>query len=216
MTEKHMKAVLFDLDGTLTDTIDDIADAMNLALRTHGLPEHPRDAYKYMVGNGARKLAERAVGDRQDCLEAVLDAYQKQYETHNAVKTHAYPGITELLKALNERGLKICVLSNKPDADTQNVVRHYFPTIRFDAVQGQKESIPVKPDPAGAMMLARELRTDPSDFAYLGDTYVDMTCARNAGMHPFGVLWGFRTAQELTESGAEVLLENPRDLLGYI
>lgn len=211
-----MKAVLFDLDGTLTDTIDDIADAMNLALRTHGLPEHPTDAYKYMVGNGARKLAERAVGNRQDCLEVVLDAYQKQYETHNAVKTHAYPGITELLKALNKRGLKICVLSNKPDADTQNVVRHYFPTIRFDAVQGQKESIPVKPDPAGAMMLARELRTDPSDFAYLGDTYVDMTCARNAGMHPFGVLWGFRTAQELTESGAEVLLESPLDLLKYI
>lgn len=211
-----MKAVLFDLDGTLTDTIDDIADAMNLALRTHGLPEHPTDAYKYMVGNGARKLAERAVGNRQDCLEVVLDAYQKQYETHNAVKTHAYPGITELLQALNERGLKVCVLSNKPDADTQNVVHHYFPTIKFDAIQGQKESIPVKPDPAGAIMIARKLGTDPSDFAYLGDTYVDMTCARNAGMHPFGVLWGFRTAQELTESGAEVLLESPLDLLKYI
>ena len=211
-----MKAVLFDLDGTLTDTIDDIADAMNLALRTHGLPEHPTDAYKYMVGNGARKLVERAVGNRQDCLEVVLDAYQKQYETHNAVKTHAYPGITELLQALNERGLKVCVLSNKPDADTQNVVHHYFPTIKFDAIQGQRESIPVKPDPAGAIMIARKLGTDPSDFAYLGDTYVDMTCARNAGMHPFGVLWGFRTAQELTESGAEVLLESPLDLLKYI
>lgn len=211
-----MKAVLFDLDGTLTDTIDDIADAMNLALRTHGLPEHPAEAYKYMVGNGARKLAQRAVGDRQDLAESVLDAYQKQYETHNAVKTHAYPGITELLEALTARGLKICVLSNKPDADTQNVVCHYFPSVRFDAIQGQLDSIPVKPDPAGAIMLAARLGTAPSDFAYLGDTYVDMTCARSAGMHPYGVLWGFRTAKELTESGAEVLLEKPLDLLGYL
>ena len=216
MTENHMKAVLFDLDGTLTDTIDDIADAMNLALRKSGLPEHPTDAYKYMVGNGARKLAERAVGDRQDLAQSVLDAYQKQYETHNAVKTHAYPGITELLNALADKGIKICVLSNKPDADTQNVVRHYFPTVRFDAIWGQVDSVPVKPDPTGAIMIADRLGIAPSDFAYLGDTYVDMTCARNAGMHPFGVLWGFRTAQELTESGAEVLLGNPLDLLGYI
>ena len=211
-----MKAVLFDLDGTLTDTIEDIADAMNLALRKYGLPQHPEDAYKYMVGNGARKLAERAVGDRQDLAQNVLDAYQKQYETHNAVKTHAYPGITELLKALTDRGIKICVLSNKPDADTQNVVHHYFPAIRFDAVRGQVDSVPVKPDPAGAVLLADRLGIDPSDFAYLGDTYVDMTCARNAGMHPYGVLWGFRTAQELTESGAEVLLEKPQDLLKYL
>ena len=211
-----MKAVLFDLDGTLTDTIEDIADAMNLALRKYGLPQHPEDSYKYMVGNGARKLAERAVGDRQDLAQNVLDAYQKQYETHNAVKTHAYPGITELLKALTDKGIRICVLSNKPDADTQNVVRHYFPSIRFDAIRGQVDSVPVKPDPAGAVMIADRLGIDPSDFAYLGDTYVDMTCARNAGMHPFGVLWGFRTAQELTESGAEVLLEKPLDLLEYL
>ena len=211
-----MKAVLFDLDGTLTDTIDDIADAMNLALRKFGLPEHPVDDYKYMVGNGARKLAQRAVGDRQDLFPSVLDAYQKQYETHNAVKTHAYPGITELLNALTERGIRICVLSNKPDADTQNVVRHYFPSVSFDAIQGQLDCIPVKPDPAGAIMLAERLGIKPGDFAYLGDTYVDMTCARSAGMHPYGVLWGFRTAQELMESGAEALLEKPLDLLKYL
>lgn len=211
-----MKAVLFDLDGTLTNTIDDIADSMNHALRLHDLPEHTVDEYKYMVGDGAKKLAERAVGEHQQFFRVVLQAYQKQYETHNAIKTRSYEGIPELLKALLAKGIRICVLSNKPHADTLTVVSHYFPDIRFDAVQGQIEGIPVKPDPTGALMLAEILGTEPSDFAYLGDTSVDMKCARSAGMHPYGVLWGFRTADELLNSGAEALLSTPLDLLRYL
>ena len=211
-----MKAVLFDLDGTLTNTIDDIADSMNYALRLYGLPEHPVDAYKIMVGDGARKLAERAVSGRTEYFQSVYDAYMKQYGSHNAVKTRAYDGTTELLQELISRDIRICVLSNKPHADTITVVAHYFPTIAFDAVQGQVEGVPVKPDPQGALVLSDKLGIKPSDFAYLGDTSVDMTCAVNASMHPFGALWGFRTAEELLQSGAEALLKTPLELLRYL
>ena len=211
-----MKAVLFDLDGTLTNTLDDIADSMNYALKQYGLPSYPVDAYRYMVGNGARKLAERAVGERTDLLDAVYGAYMERYKDHAADKTCAYEGTTELLKALKERGILICVLSNKPHRDTVTVVSHYFPDITFDAVQGQIDGVPVKPDPAGALALAQKLNTNPSDFAYLGDTGVDMTCAVRAGMHPFGALWGFRDADELIKAGAETLLESPPELLNYL
>ena len=211
-----MKAVLFDLDGTLTNTLDDIADSMNYALRQYNLPAHPVDAYRYMVGNGARILAERAVGERTDLLDTVFEAYMERYKNHAADKTHAYEGTTELLKALSERGILICVLSNKPHRDTVTVVNHYFPDIAFNAVQGQIEGVPVKPDPTGALALAQKLNTDPSDFAYLGDTGVDMTCAVRAGMHPFGALWGFRDADELIKAGAEILLKSPPELLAYI
>ena len=211
-----MKAVLFDLDGTLTNTIDDIADSMNHALRLYALPEHPVDDYKYMVGDGARKLAERAVAGRPEFFQNVYEAYMKQYANHNAVKTRAYDGTTELLENLIARNIRICVLSNKPHSDTVTVVRHYFPTIEFDAVQGQVEGVPVKPDPQGALILSEKLGIKPSDFAYLGDTSVDMRCAISAGMHPFGALWGFRTAEELLQSGAEALLKEPLDLLKYL
>lgn len=211
-----MKAVLFDLDGTLTNTLDDIADSMNYALNLYSLPSHQVDAYRYMVGNGARKLAERAVGEHTELLDNVYEAYMEHYKNHAADKTHAYPGTHELLRALKKQGLKICVLSNKPHRDTITVVSHYFPDIDFDAVQGQVEGVPVKPDPAGAIAIAQKLNINPSDFAYLGDTYVDMTCAIRAGMHPFGALWGFRDADELIKAGAETLLESPPDLLNYL
>ena len=210
------KAVLFDLDGTLTDTLRDIADAMNRALRLHGLPEFAVEDYKYLVGNGARKLAERAVRDRLDLQPAVLRDYQAYYETHNLMATKPYEGIPELLAALAGRGLKLCVLSNKPHADTCHVVSHFFPQISFAVVRGQMEGVPVKPDPTGALAVAREIHAAPGSFLYLGDTSVDMTCARNAGMHPVGVTWGFRTAEELRSAGAELLISHPLDLLAHI
>ena len=159
------KAVLFDLDGTLTDTLRDIADAMNRALRLHDLPEFAVEDYKYLVGNGAKKLAERAVRDRLDLQMAVLRDYQAYYETHNLVTTKPYEGIPELLAALADRGLKLCVLSNKPHADTCHVVSHFFPQIPFAAVRGQMEGVPVKPDPTGNPGRAGEL---PVPGRYLG------------------------------------------------
>ena len=211
-----MKAVLFDLDGTLTNTLDDIADAMNLALRQHGLPEWAVDDYRYLVGNGARILAQRAVRDRQDLLESVLRIYQQQYGAHSQDKTRPYPGIPELLAELNRRSVPLCVLSNKPHPDTLNVISHYFPDISFAVIQGQTDRFPIKPDPASALWIAEQLNLKPEDFAYLGDTGVDMDCAVRAGMQPFGVLWGFREKEELLEHGATHLLAAPSELLPWL
>ena len=207
------RAVLFDLDGTLTDTLSDIACAMNRALRLHGLPEWDEKEYCYLVGNGARILAQRCVRERQELAEAVRRDYQAWYETHNLVRTRPYQGVPEMLEALHRRGIVLAVLSNKPDQDTKAVVRHFFPQIPFSVVRGQVEGVPVKPDPAGALAVAAQLGIEPGAWLYLGDTAVDMTCARAAGMHPVGALWGFRTEAELRESGAEHLIAAPGELL---
>lgn len=207
------KAILFDLDGTLTDTLQDIADAMNRALRLHGLPEWPVEAYRYLVGDGAKVLSERCVRDQLPLAPAVLKTYQAYYETHNLVETRPYAGVTEMLHALAAQGMILTVLSNKPDTDTKTVVRHFFPDVPFQVVRGQVEGVPIKPDPTGALRVAEEVGAAPEDFLYLGDTAVDMCCARAAGMHPIGALWGFRTAQELADSGAEILAAMPEDVL---
>lgn len=206
------RAVLFDLDGTLTNTLEDIAFAMNRALRLHGLMEHPVEKYRYLVGSGARTLARRAVGERADLAESVLQTYQAYYQEHNLDKTAPYAGITEMLAELQRRGVKLCVFSNKPHADTCRVVAHFFPEIAFAAVRGQMEGVPVKPDPAGALALAEQLGVAPADFLYLGDTDVDMLCARNAGMQPVGVTWGFRDEEELRAAGAQRLIHHPMEL----
>lgn len=208
-----IKAVLFDLDGTLTNTLEDIATAMNRALALHDLPGWETQDYCYLVGNGAKILAQRAVRERHELAEAVQKEYQAYYEKHSLVRTRPYEGIPELLHALSERGLKLAVLSNKPDADTRNVIAHFFPDIPWNCVRGQVEGVPVKPDPAGALAVAEQLGVQPQEVLYLGDTKVDMTCARSAGMQPVGVLWGFRTAQELHENGAQWLIETPMALL---
>ena len=210
------KAVIFDLDGTLTNTLDDIADAMNRALRLNGLPEYPVDAYRYLVGNGARKLAERAVGARQELQAQVLSEYQHYYERHTRVKTRPYDGIPALLAALQARGLRLCVLSNKPHADTVNVVRFFFPEVDWAVIRGQQEGVPVKPDPAGARAILDELGVKAEECLYLGDTSVDMETARRAGMFPVGVLWGFREEKELLDSGARLLLREPLALLDVL
>ena len=206
------KAVLFDLDGTLTNTLTDIAEAMNRALRMYDLPPWPVEDYRYLVGNGAKVLAQRCVLDRRELAQSVQEAYQAWYETHNLVETRPYDGVPEMLMALAERGLKLAVFSNKPDADTKRVVQHFFPDVPFAAVRGQVEGVPVKPDPSGALMIAREMGVRPDEFLYLGDTDVDMQCAIAAGMHPVGALWGFRTEEELRRSGAEHLAAKPDDL----
>ena len=212
----HIKAAVFDLDGTLTNTLNDIATAMNRSLRLHGLPEFSVDEYRYLVGDGAKKLAQRAVRDRQEMAESVRREYQAYYQEHTLDTTRPYPGIPELLQALTERGIQVCVLSNKPHADTCGVVRHFFPEIPFAQIRGQVEGVPVKPDPTGALLIARTLGLKPEAFVYLGDTNVDMRTAVNAGMHPVGVTWGFRPAEELAQAGAEHLIGNPLDLLQFV
>lgn len=211
-----IKAVLFDLDGTLTNTLDDIANAMNRALRLHGIPEFPVDDYRYLVGDGVRKLAERACRGRNDLTDSVRETYQAYYQAHAQIMTAPYDGVTEMLNALTEQGIRLAVFSNKPHQDTCRVVRHYFPDVHFDVVRGQMEGTPVKPDPAGALAIAAEMSLRPVEFAYLGDTGTDMRCAVRAGMRPVGVLWGFRPKEELLASGAELLIEHPSQLLSML
>ena len=211
-----MKAVLFDLDGTLVNTLDDLAYAMNYALSFHGLPTHPVDDYRYFVGNGIHILTERACADRKDMKERVEKTYAAYYSAHWNVYSKPYPNIIETLKCLKEQKIKLCVFSNKPHADTVHVIQYFFGKEIFDAVQGQTEDMPIKPDPAGAKRLAKHLDVAEDQMLYVGDSGVDMQCAKRAGMHATGALWGFRDREELLSNGAEILLQQPLELLRYV
>ena len=185
---------------------------MERALRLHGLPGWTLDEYRYLVGDGARTFARRAVRERQDLAESVQKEYQAWYEKHTRVTSRPYEGIPEMLRDLAECGYKLAVFSNKPDADTKNVVGYYFPEIPWTVVRGQMEGVPVKPDPMGALAAAKALGVSPEEILYLGDTATDMRCAVSAGMIPVGVLWGFRERNELIESGAKHLLAHPAEI----
>ncbi len=213
------KAVLFDLDGTLLDSIEDMGDSLNRVLVQNSFPTHDRDAYCRFVGDGATNLINRALpeGQRTDivirsCLEAFLEDYDKNWN----VKTRLYDGIHELLDTLTSRGLKISVLSNKPHRYTLKCMDGFLSDWNFDVVFGQRDNVPRKPDPAGALEIAEKLNISPSDFLYLGDTETDMKTSIDAGMFPVGVLWGFRSAEKLRENGAKVLLEKPLDVLDLL
>lgn len=211
--QQRNRAVLFDLDGTLLNTLDDIADAMNTTLVSFGIAPWEKDVYRYLVGNGARVLAERAARDRQDLADQVLAAYQRRYEAHLMDKTRPYDGMTDTLRKLKNLGIPMFVLSNKPDADTRRIITRSFPDIPFAHVQGQLPDVPRKPDPAAALQIADQAGISPEDFWYVGDTSVDMECAVRAGMKAVGALWGYRTRTELEGSGAEYLIRYPEELV---
>jgi phosphoglycolate phosphatase len=219
------QAVIFDLDGTLADTIDDIAAAVNRALARRGLPEHDRELYKLMVGNGFRQLIVRALPESLRSNEAYLEATRAEaaadYAGRCLERTRAYPGVRELLSALTSKGLDLAVLSNKPDELTRKCVAGLFPSIHFAIVRGETEAFPRKPDPASALdacsrMGATPAGVSPAEVLYLGDTGVDMQTAKAAGFTALGALWGFRSEEELRESGADALLASPLDLLKYL
>ncbi len=212
-------AVLFDLDGTLLDTLADIADAANAALRRLGFPPHPVENYRYLVGDGAGCLARRVLGEAghdEAMVERCRLAIAEEYQTRWAQNTRAYSGISELLTGLGARGVPMAVLSNKPHDATTAVVDFFFPDRPFKVVRGALPGVPIKPDPAAALQIAQELSVEPARFIYLGDTDTDMRTATAAGMFPAGALWGFRTAEELTATGARVLLRTPPELLNLL
>ena len=206
------RAVLFDLDGTLADTLADLADATNWALTQVGCPAHPLDSYRHMVGDGARQLCIRALpASEQQHVDQVLRVMRSRYAEHWHDQTRLYPGIPELVVAL--AGKPLAVLSNKPDDFTRQVVEHYFPANPFQIVRGQRTGVPLKPDPTAALEIARQLSIPAADWLYLGDTNTDMRTAIAAGMFPVGVLWGFRDREELVQSGAQALVERPDQVL---
>jgi phosphoglycolate phosphatase len=210
------KAAIFDLDGTLLDTIEDLGDSMNYVLEKMGYPTHDMEKYKYFVGNGVINLVSRALpADKRDdgivkaALAAMKDAYSKRWD----VKTKPYPGITDLLDALADKGIKLSVLSNKTDDITKLVIKKLLPSWSFYPVFGEREGVPRKPDPTGAIEITQILGANPGECLFLGDTGVDMKTATAAGMYAVGVLWGFRKAEELVENGAKTLISHPLDLL---
>jgi phosphoglycolate phosphatase len=210
------RAVLFDLDGTLLDTLEDLADSTNLALRRLGLPEHPAEAYKHFIGDGIDNLARRAVPeDRRDpaTLAECVELTRENYAARWAEKTQPYEGIPDLLDALTMRGIPMAVFSNKPDDFARLCVERLLAGWHFEVVLGAGATLPKKPDPAGAEWIARHFQLAPAEIVYLGDTDTDMQTAVAAGMFPVGALWGFRDAEELLASGARVLIRQPLDLL---
>ena len=215
---KHnVRAVLFDLDGTLANTLVDLANATNWALAQLGCPTHLLDTYRYKVGDGARELCARALpADKQHLVEDAVRLMRARYDKHCFELTQLYDGIPELVSTLAGRRIKLAVLSNKPDDFTKRMVKHYFKPSPFDAVRGQLPNVPLKPDPTAALQIAAELGVPPAQWLYLGDTNTDMRAAHAAGMLPVGVLWGFRDREELLESGAKHLVAKPEDVLRLI
>ena len=211
-----MQGVIFDLDGTLIHSLPDIAAAMNRTLSQFGLPVFEENAYKYKVGNGVLKLTERVIGDRQDLFRPVMETYQKDYAEHNRVDTRAFPGVPEMLCALQEKQVPIGVFTNKDQADAENVLAHFFPDIAFSVIRGRVEGFPLKPDPRGALLIAQAFGADPARCLYVGDTATDMQCGTAAGMETVGVLWGYRPREELTANGARHLIALPDELPGLL
>ena len=214
-----MRLIVFDLDGTLLNSLEDLADSANWVLEQHGFPTHPVDAYRYFVGDGVRKLIERIL-PQEERTEARIEQCRQEfvayYKVHMEDKTSVYEGITELLVELKNRGLKIAVATNKVHVAVAPLMAKYFPNIRFDAMIGQREGVPVKPAPQIMFDILKETGCEPSEALHVGDTATDMQLAHNAGVTPVGVLWGYRPLEELREAGAKFIIEKPEELLGLV
>lgn len=212
------RAVVFDLDGTLVDSLEDIATAMNEALAEVGRPTHPIDDYRAFVGAGVGALAERALGGAPPAgtRDDVVAAFRRRYAARLVERTRPYPGIDALLDGLVARGVPAAVLTNKPQAAAERLVAELLGRWPWVAVLGDRPGVPRKPDPTGALEAARALGAAPSATLLVGDSDVDVHTARAAGMRALGAAWGFRGADELRAAGAEVILQRPEDVLAVL
>lgn len=211
------RAAIFDLDGTLIDSLADIGEAMNRTLAAQGFGTHPLDAYRYFVGDGVHQLIRNALPKQHHddaTVERCLKAYRADYTVNWKNRTRAYDGIPELLKRLVGASVPIGVLSNKPDGVTRTCVEHFFPDIPFIAVAGQREDVPRKPDPTAALRIAESMNIEPAECVFVGDTATDMKTATAARMFPAGVTWGFRPESELLNHGARLIAHHPEALAG--
>jgi len=211
-----LKAYLFDLDGTLIDSLKDLASAVNRMLVEQGYPERDLALFPEYIGDGMRQLVSRALPESartDDIIDRCLSSYQQQYHSGWHDQTIVYAGMQDVLDELKGRGLKIGCISNKPHHFTQLCCAHFFPANTFAVVLGQRDEVPRKPDPAGALEAAALLGLTTADCAYVGDSGIDMDFAKNAGMRGIGVSWGFRSVAELQAHGADVIVNLPWDLL---
>ena len=214
-----IKTILFDLDGTLLNTIDDLADAGNWVCAQHGWPTFTVEQFKHMVGNGIPKLIERFSPESArtpDQLATTLAEFTARYDAHKEDKTAPYPGIPELLDALKAEGIQTAVFSNKADPLCGKIIEHYFGAGSFSIVRGNRPGVPTKPDPTGVYSLMKDLGADTSSTLFVGDSDVDILTGHNAGLPAMGALWGFRGRAELTAAGADALAAVPADILDFV
>ncbi|MDO5804714.1 MAG: HAD-IIIA family hydrolase [Eubacteriales bacterium] len=209
---KH--AVIFDLDGTLLNTLGDLRAATNHALEVRGLPPHSMEEIRQFIGNGIRLLICRAMpeGTPEAEIDAALDDFKAYYAAHIHDRTVPYDGIPQLLTALRKRGIKVAVLSNKIDSASQQLIEYFFPG-KTDVVFGEHVGVPRKPDPTSCRMVMQQLGVQPEQVLYVGDSGTDMQTAKNAGLYAVGVTWGFRSKEVLLEYGADILVHRPEQIL---
>lgn len=213
------RLAIFDLDGTLLNTIADLATATNQALEACGFPSHPISAYPMFVGNGINKLFERALPCEACTEENVLNIrahFLPYYDEHNADLSTPYPGIPQLLEHLQAMGMQLAVASNKYQRATEKLIRHYFPTIRFGVIFGQREGVPIKPHPQVVEEILTLIPVNKEEVIYIGDSGVDMQTAHNAGVESIGVTWGFRPREELVQHSPTYIVDTAEELMGII
>lgn len=211
--------IIFDLDGTLLNTIDDLAVSANYILRRHGYPIHELADYRFFVGNGITRLIERALPNtarNKETITTLRTEFVDYYQHHITDFTRPYPGIPELLKTLREKNIKLAVASNKYHEGTNVLIRYFFGMQLFDAVFGQRDNIPIKPDPAIINDILSVTGIAKTDTLYIGDSEVDMQTGVNSGVIPIGVTWGFRSEKELTDNGACHIVHRPDEILRYL
>lgn len=214
-----IKLVIFDLDGTLIDTIGDLAAACNTVLAARGLPQHSRHEYAGFVGNGITRLVERALPEplrNPKTIEAVRREFVACYTDHIDLYSHPYEGVEELVAELQSRGVLLAVASNKFQEGTEKLVRRFFPATEFAAVFGQRPGVQLKPDPAVDLMIMQLAGAEHNETLHVGDSAVDVLAARSAGIRSVGVTWGFRPKEELAAAGADAIIDRPLELLKMI
>ena len=211
------KLVIFDLDGTLLDTLEDIGISVNFVLKELGYNQIALENFRYLVGEGTKVLMQKAMPDAdEEKIQKALSLFEEHYNKQYSQNTKMYPDINKVLTFLARREFHMAVLSNKPHKFVKKCVLKYLDAWKFDAVYGVRENIPRKPDPAGAIEILKELDIKPQECLYVGDTSTDMITANKAGVTPIGVLWGFRDKEELLESGAKYIVKTPAELLTLI
>jgi len=213
------KAVLFDFDGTLIDTLEDIAHSVNSALKKIGFPQYELEDYRSFVGDGREALTSRVLPEQYrnpDTIDKVLAYINEEYDRRWADNSRPYPGIPEMLDEINNRDIKMAILSNKANSFIEIMTARLLPHWRFAVVMGAMPTVPLKPDPTSALQVATQMGLDPAEIIYLGDSDIDMITAGKAGMYPVGALWGYRDAGNLLAGGAKALIKKPVDLLLYL
>lgn len=212
------RLIIFDLDGTLVNTIADLAASTNHALQQFGFPTHETAKYNYFVGNGIYKLFERALPEEartQENIQKIRSSFVPYYDEHNTDLSRPYPGIDDMLTALQERGVRMAVVSNKYQAATAKLISYYFPHIRFVSVLGQREGVPTKPDPVAVLQSMEAAGVSPQETFYMGDSNVDMQTGQNAHVDTIGAAWGFRPVEELEAYHPRFIAHQASDVLKF-